>query len=53
MGTPTSNEEQPRPDPGNSPPEDWTEDLDQTDLEEIRGRVKPATSPEASEGSES
>ncbi len=33
----------PAPDPGNSPPEDWTEELDPAELEEIAERLRRET----------
>lgn len=35
-----SNDERPAPDPGNSPPEKWTEDLDPTEAQEIADRLQ-------------
>lgn len=32
--------EQPAPDPGNAPPEDWTEELDPAELEDIAARLE-------------
>lgn len=35
-----SEPEHPAPDPGNSPPEDWTEDLDPAELTELAERLQ-------------
>lgn len=32
-------EQKPAPDPGNSPPEEWTEDMDEAEQEEVRKRL--------------
>lgn len=32
--------DQPKPDPGNAPPEEWTADLDDAELEAILDRLR-------------
>jgi hypothetical protein len=42
-------EPKPAPDPGNSPPEDWTENLSQDEIDEVASRLN-RESPPKSEG---
>lgn len=42
--------EKPKPDPGNSPPEKWTEDLSQDEIDEVASRLNREFPPKSEDG---